>query len=462
MPELRRAPSPRGGLVFGSLRAFRSDPIGLLMAARRDHGDVVRLRLGRITAHLVSHPQGIRHVLQTRHLHYTKRTRGIARLREILGDGLLTNDGEFWLRQRRTMQPAFHRERIQGFGALMARAVSCMLDDWERRSGSGPLQLDVAREMMALTLRIVAEALFGADVEPVAGDVDQALGTALHVTNDRVKQPFDLPSWLPTPGNRRFRSAMAVLDGVVEAMIRQRRRGEARDDLLSMLMQARDPETGQGMSDRQLRDEVMGVFLAGHETTANALTWTLYLLSQHPDAEAELHAELARVLGGRVPTHEDARQLPYAAMVIQESMRLFPPAWLFGRSPAADEEIEGFGIPKGSLVFLSPYVTHRHPELWPEPERVSPRRFAPEQAATLDRFAYFPFGGGPRLCIGAPFAKLEMLIVLASVVQRFQLRLAQGAVVEPEPLVTLRPRHGMPMLVEPRLPPKTAQHRGAD
>lgn len=458
MPDVRRAPGPRGGLVFGSLRAFRSDPIGMLMAARRDHGDVVRLRLGRLTAHLVSHPRGIRHVLQTRHLHYTKRTRGIAKLREILGNGLLTSDGEFWLRQRRTMQPAFHRERIQGFGSLMADAASRMLDGWERRFGEGPLRLDLAREMMALTLRIVAEALFGADVEPVAGDVDRALGTALHVTNDRVKQPFDLPAWLPTPGNLRFRGAMRVLDGVVLAMIQQRRRGEERDDLLSMLMQARDPETGQGMSDRQLRDEVMGVFLAGHETTANALTWTLYLLSQHPAEETELHAEVARVLGARAPTHENARQLAYASMVIQESMRLYPPAWLFGRSPAADEEIEGFSIPRGSLVFLSPYVTHRHPELWPDPERFSPQRFAPEQAARLDRYAYFPFGGGPRLCIGAPFANLEMLIVLASIVQRFSLRLAPGARVDAEPLVTLRPRHGMPMLVEPRVPAKGVGH----
>lgn len=457
MPDAGLAPGPRGALFFGSLAAFRADPIGLLMAARRDHGDLVRLRLGGITAHLVSHPRGIRHVLQTRHQHYTKRTRGIAKLREILGNGLLTNDGDSWLRQRRTLQPAFHRERVQGFSALMARATSRMLEGWEHRAAAGPLRLDVAREMMVLTLRIVAEALFGADVEPVARDVDRALGVALHVTNDRVKTVLDLPTWLPTPANLRFRGAMSVLDGVVLGLIRERRRGEPRDDLLSMLMEARDPETGQGMSDRQLRDEVMGVFLAGHETTANALTWTLYLLSQHPDEEARLHAEVARVLGDRPPTPEDARQLPLTTMVIQESMRLFPPAWLFGRSPAEDEEIEGFSIPAGSLVFLSPYVTHRHPALWPDPERFSPDRFAPEKMATLDRFAYFPFGGGPRICIGAPFANLELLVVLASLVQRFRLHLAPGARVEPEPLVTLRPRYGMPMLLEPRPAPRRVE-----
>ena len=210
------------------------------------------------------------------------------------------------------------------------------------------------------------------------------------------------------------------------------------------------------MSDRQLRDEVMGVFLAGHETTANALTWTLYLLSQHPDEEARLHAEVARVLGDRPPTPEDARQLPLTTMVIQESMRLFPPAWLFGRSPAEDEEIEGFSIPAGSLVFLSPFFTHRHPALWPDPERFSPHA-TPQRSGDARPLRVLPFGGGPRICIGAPFANLELLVVLASLVQRSRLHLAPGARVEPEPLVTLRPRYGMPMLLEPRPAPRRVE-----
>ena len=244
--------------------------------------------------------------------------------------------------------------------------------------------------MMVLTLRIVAEALFGAEVEPVARDVDRALGVALHVTNDRVKTVLDVPAWLPTPANLRFRRAMSVLDGVVLGLIRERRRGEPRDDLLSMLMEARDPETGQGMSDRQLRDEVMGVFLAGHETTVNALTWTLYLLSQHPDEEARLHAEVARVPGDRPPTPEDARQLPLTTMVIQESMRLFPPAWLFGRSPAEDEEIDGFSIPAGSLVFLSPYVTHPHRAV-AGPRAVLPGPLRPREDGDARPLRVLPF-----------------------------------------------------------------------
>ena len=212
------------------------------------------------------------------------------------------------------------------------------------------------------------------------------------------------------------------------------------------------------MSDRQLRDEVMSVFLAGQETTANALTWTLYLPSQHGSEEDRLHEEAASRLAGRPPTREDVPHLPFTTMVLHESMRFFPPAWLFGRSPIEDDEVDGYRIPAGSLVFLSPYVTHRHPDLWSDPERFSPERFAPDKMAALDRFAYFPFGGGPRLCIGSPFALLEMPIVLASVVQRFRLRLAPGAVVEEEPLVTLRPRHGMPMILEPRHPPGTVGH----
>jgi cytochrome P450 len=445
----RVAPGPRGGLLFGSLGSFRRDPIAFFLASQKEHGDVVRLRLGSVTAHLVCHPRGVRHVLQTHHLNYSKNTRGIDKLRGILGNGLLTSDGAFWRRQRLIAQPAFHRERIATFAGLMSRAAAEMLDGWQRHGSSGPA-LDIAQEMMAVTLRIVAEASFGAGVEHATRKVGEALSVALHLTNRRVKRPFDLPSWLPTPGNLRFRRAMRTLDGVVADMVAGRRRLDTRDDLLSMLMQARDAETGEGMSDRQLRDEVMTVFLAGHETTANALTWAFYLLSRHAEAEAHLHEEVDRVLRRRPPTLEDVGRLPYTTMVIQETMRLYPPAWLFGRSPTENDQIDGYRVATGSLVFLSPYVTHRHPDFWPDPERFLPDRFEATRAASIDRFAYFPFGGGPRLCIGAPFAMLEMPLVLASVAQRYRLRLVPGYREELEPLVTLRPRHGMPMTLTAR------------
>lgn len=442
MDSGRRAPGPRGGLLLGSLRAYQRDPIALLMAARRDHGDVVRFRFGPRTAHLLSHPRGVQHVLQTRHLHYSKNTRGIARMRDFLGNGLLTNEGDDWLKQRRTAQPAFHRERIQAFASLIARAADAMLDAWKQRLADGTSRFDVAEEMMALTLRIVAEALFGADIQPETRRVRQALDVVLHVTNARIRRPFEVPLGWPTPENLRFRGAVRVLDDVVAGMIGARRRGEPRDDLLSMLMAARDPETGRGMDDRQLRDEVMTILLAGHETTANALTWGFYLVSQHPQEEALLAAEVDGVLGGRPPGLDDLAKLPRVSMVVNEAMRLYPPAWLFGRSPLEDDEIDGYRIEAGSLVFLSPYVTHRHPDLWPEPDRFMPDRFS---VAAPDRFTFFPFGGGPRQCIGAAFAMMEMQIVLASVAQRVSLRLEKGARVDPEPLVTLRPRHGLPM-----------------
>ena len=450
MRERRLAPGPRGGPILGSLSAFRRDPIALLTDAFRAHGDVVRLRFMRTTAHLVCHPRGIRHVLQTRHLNYGKGTRGIAKLRAILGNGLLTNDGESWLRQRRTLQPGFHREKVAGFASLIRRHATELALAWEQRAAAGPCRIDAAEEMMAVTLRIVAEALFGADIAPATQRVGRALSDALHVTNARVKAPFDVPPWLPTPGNLRFARAMRVLDGEVSGMIEARRRGAARDDMLSMLIEARDPATGEGMSDGQLRDEVMSLLLAGHETTANVLTWTLYLLARHPEEQERVHAEAAPALEAELSALEQARRFEYAGMVLQESMRLYPPAWLFGRSPLEDDEIEGFHVEAGSLVFMSAFVTHRHPELWPEPERFDPERFAPANAAALDRFAYFPFGGGPRLCIGAPFASLEMPIVLASLARRLRFRLAPDAVVALEPLVTLRPRHGMPLLVERR------------
>jgi cytochrome P450 len=445
-----QAPGPRGALLLGSLRAFREDPVGLLVAAHRDHGDVVRLRLGPTVAHLLSHPRGIRHVLQTRHPIYTKNTPGVVRLRDFLGNGLLTSDGDFWRKQRRTAQPAFHRERIQAFASLMSTATGQMLDAWDRRLEAGSARIDIAEEMMALTLRIVAEALFGAEVGSTTHAVGEALEVVLQVTNARVKRVVGLPRFLPTPENRRFRRAVGVLDGVVEAMVGARRTAEARDDLLSMLVAARDPETGRGMDDRQLRDEILTVLLAGHETTANALTWSLYLLSRHPEEQVRLEEEVDRVLGGRAPTLDDLGSLTRASLVVQEAMRLYPPAWLFGRSPTEDDEVDGYRIEAGSLVFLSPYVTQRRPDLWPEPERFLPDRFAGASAASLDRFAYFPFGGGPRQCIGLAFANLEMQIVMARLAGRYRLRLAPDARVDIEPLVTLRPRHGMPMIASPR------------
>lgn len=440
------APGPRGNLVLGSFPdLWRGGPLPLFTRAAREHGDVVRLRFAHRITHLITLPEHIKHVFQDDQKNYSKETRGFKALREVLGLGLLTSEGETWLRNRRIAQPAFHRQRIAALAGVMSRAAADMADSWQAHAESGR-PFDVAEEMMRLTLRIVGETLLSTDVSREADTVGRAVAQVLRLTRDRIYRTVPVPLAIPTPSNRRFREALATLDDIVFRMIEERRRAERRpNDLLTMLLEARDEQTGQGLSDRELRDEAMTIFLAGHETTANALTWTFYLLSLHPEAFRRVRAELAEVLGGRLPTADDAAKLPYTTMVLQESMRLYPPAWMVSRAAREDDIIGGYHIPKGSYVFSSPYITHRHPKLWENPEGFDPERFSPERVAAMPRFAYFPFGGGPRICIGNAFAMMEAQLLLATLAQRWRLDLAPGLRVEPEPLITLRPRE--PVLV---------------
>jgi cytochrome P450 len=440
------APGPRGCVLFGSLSEMREDSIKLLMDAARDFGDVVRLRLVQ-NVHLINYPDGIKHVLQDRHTNYQKGFM-YERMKPLVGEGLLTSEGDFWKRQRRLAQPAFHKQRIVGFAALMARHTTAMLDRWEPVAAGGTAAtLDCHGEMMKLTFAIVGDALFSMDVLGEAEDVGRALTTALEVTNHRFQSLFVTPKKLPTPENRRFDSAMKVLEKSVRGIIAARRGGEAaaREDLLAMLMAARDEETGEGMDDQQLRDEVMTMILAGHETTANALSWAFYLLSRNPAVERKLRDEVGAVLGGRPPTIEDLGRLKYTQQVIDESMRLYPPAWLIARKALEADEIGGYEIPKGSTVLLCPYTMHRHVGFWENPEAFDPERFAPELVAARPRFAYYPFAAGPRMCIGNAFAAMEMQIILAMVTQRYHLSLQPGFKVEEAPQVTLRPKNGVLM-----------------
>jgi cytochrome P450 len=439
----RAAPGPRGHLLLGSLPDAQRDPIQLFMSAFRDYGDVVRFRFGPMVAHLVSSPAGVNHVLAENNKNYGKQTRGYKNLRYVLGNGLLTSEGELWKRQRRIAQPAFHRQRIGSFAQAMVRASEDAAAGLEARRGQ---VVDVAAEMVRLTLRIVGETLLGHDPSDAADQVGSALAFLLHTANLRTSRILDLPPFLPTAKNMRFRRALATLDGVVLGMIAERRKNPGdRGDLLSMLMEARDAETGEAMDDRQLRDEAMTIFLAGHETTANALTWSRLHVSRYPAALRELRAELAQVLGGRSPTLEDLPRLRFTRMVLEESLRLYPPAWIIGRSATEADEIGGYLIPARSIVFVSPYVVHRHPRLWEDPEGFDPQRFSAEK--TLPKGAYFPFGGGPRLCIGNTFAMMEAQLVLATLLQRVRLELEPGHPVALEPSITLRPRHGMRMAV---------------
>lgn len=433
--------------LLGHLRASWTDPLQSFLRWHREVGDVVRLRAGGVTIHLFAHPRHIRAILAERAREVTKPVPGRRALARVLGHGLLVSEGSFWLRQRRIAQPAFHKRRLDAFAERMVAASADLAREWEARARREE-SFDLAKDMMRLTLRIVQETLLGATSLADADRIGEAVTVVLEDTNQLIARGFGLPDWLRLPRQRRFTRSLEVLDEVVRRLIRERRGKPPQDDLLSMLLEASDEETGERMSDQQLRDEVMTIFLAGHETTANALSWTFYLLGLHPEADRALANELGAVLGDRDPTASDAASLDYTRMVLQESMRLYPPAWLMARAPIEDLEIDGYYIPAGSRIFLMPWVTHRHPELWPDPEGFDPERF--RDAKAIDRFAYFPFGGGPRICIGNAFAMMEASLVLATLAKRFHLELDPAHRVEPEPLITLRPKGGVRVRARPR------------
>jgi cytochrome P450 len=438
----RSVPGPRGPL--SGLPLIRK-PIPFIEKLFREYGDVVSARFLNFPVYIVAHPEGVKHVLQENHRNYTK-SRDYVILARLLGQGLVTSEGSIWLAQRRLMQPMFHHQKIAAFGTTMTDCTLGMLDRWSGIAGRHE-PVDVTSEMMRLTLEIVGRALLTMDLTSQADTIGRTMTTA----NERFGQ-FDigmLAPWLPTPKNFRFRKAVGELRRIVLEIIANRRR-ENRDygDLLSMLLAARDEETGAAMSDEQLRDEILTLILAGHETTANALSWTWYLLSQNPEAERKLHAELDEVLGGRPPAMADLGKLNYTGMVIDEALRIYPPVWSIGRAAIADDEIMGYRIPRGSNVMLSQWLTHRHPQFWENPERFEPERFSAERAAGRPRYAYFPFSGGPRQCIGNIFALTEAQLVLATIAQSYRLRLVPGHPIELQPLITLRPRYGVKMTLE--------------
>jgi len=429
---------------LGVLPEFRKNAPQFLQKVARAHGDLVHFRLGPQNAYVISNPEWIKDILITNQTNFTK-SRMLERAKVLLGEGLLTSEAEFHKRQRRLVQPAFHRDRLIGYGAAMAECAAQCRDRW-----SAGERFDVSREMNRLTLAIVARTLFSADVSSEADEIGSALTEVLGLF-EMVLMPFS--EWiekLPLPSVRRFEKARARLDQTIYRMIAERRAsGEDKGDLLSMLLLAQD-EDASTMTDKQVRDEALTLFLAGHETTANALTWTWYLLSQNPEAEARFHAEIDRVLGARLPTFDDLAQLKYVEMVFAESMRLFPPAWGIGRRPLQAYRIGDYEIPARTVMLMSPYVVHRDPRWYPEPEKFDPDRFLPENAAGRPKFSYFPFGGGARVCIGERFAWMEGVLLLATLGAKWKLRLVPGHRVETRALITLRAKYGMEMVVEGR------------
>ena len=440
----RPAPGPSG---FMSGWRLMRDPLQFLEKLIGDYGDIVHVRIMNLQVCVVAHPEGIKHVLQDNHRNYRK-SFDYKILARLLGQGLVTSEGPLWLKQRRLMQPMFHRQKIANFGTLMTECTVAMLDRWRGRAERGDV-FDVAPEMMRLTLQIVGRALLSMDLIEQADEI----GRNITIANERFGNMglSAFVPWLPTPGNARFRRAAAALRKIVLAIIGERRRdGRDHGDLLSMLLAVRDEETGQGMKDEQLRDEVLTLILAGHETTATALSWTWYLLSRNPEAERKLHAEIDEVLGGRPASVADLPNLTYTAMVIDEAMRLYPPVWAVGRAAIADDEIMDYRVAKGCNVLLSQWLVHHHPAFWDNPDNFEPERFAGERNAARPRYAFFPFGGGPRMCIGNFFALTEAQIVLATIAQKYRLRVPPQHPIELQPLVTLRPRYGVKVALERR------------
>lgn len=439
-------PGPHRLFPATNLFLFRRDPIKFLMGLARQHGDLVYFKLGPQPVFLVNHPDYLRDVFITHNKQFMK-GEGLQRAKRLIGEGLLTSEGEFHTRQRRLAQPAFHRQRIAGYAETMVDYAARMRDGW--RSGE---TRETSRDMMRLTLAIAGKTLFDADVESEADEIGDALTKAMALFN-RLTLPFaGFFEKLPLPAVRRFREARDRLDATIYRIIDDRRRsGEDHGDLLSMLIEARDEEgDGAGMTDHQLRDEAMTILLAGHETTANALTWTWYLLSQHPDVEAKFHAEVDEVLNGRLPSAEDYSSLRYTEMIFAESMRLYPPAWIIGRRALSDYQINSYYIPARSILLLSPYLMHHSDKYFPDPFKFDPERWTPEAKESRPKFSYFPFGGGPRLCIGESFAWMEGVLVLATVAQKWKMRLLPGHPVAVKPMVTLRPKDGMKMIIESR------------
>lgn len=459
---LEQAPGPRGHWFWGSIQERREHPLQLFTRAHAEHGDFVRLRMGPTLSLLsLAGPELVKHVLVDHADRYGKPPSLMKDLHPLLGNGLFSSDGDFWKRQRRLMQPAFHKERLAALTGTLVDAIQQMLARWEARPStaepraeprSGPL--DIAAEMMRITLGLVARALFSTDVSGTTDRVGQALTFAISETNRRLLSlGLRAPDFLPTARNRAYRHAVSTLDSVVLDIISRRRSGETQgDDLLATLMAAQDADTGERMSDTQLRDEAMTLFLAGHETTAAGLSWMWHLLAQHPEVEARARAEVDAVLGGRVPTAEDLPRLRSVTWLFEEALRLYPPAWVIARQPVKEDTLAGVHIPASPRVIavVNVYALHRNPHYWPEPERFDPERFSPERSAARPRLAYIPFGAGQRLCIGNALALMEATLITAMVLQRFRLRSLPGHPVEPEPLVSIRPKGGLPMLVEPR------------
>lgn len=441
IPRAKRHP------IFGNIFDYRADSLGFETTLARTYGDLVSFGMISREIHLVSHPDDVHKVLVGEADKFTKAPIYRILLTRFLGNGLLTSEGDFWRRQRRLAQPAFHTKRIQSYADTMVSYTDAMLREWQAGA-----PLDINAEMMRVTLSIVVKTLFNTDIGAEADRIASALNDILEATGAGISSVWNMaPEWVPLPRNFKNKRGVRKLDAVIGQLIAARRASnEDYGDLMSMLMLSED-EDGNRMDDKQLRDEVVTLVLAGHETTANALTWAWYVLSQHPEVEAKLHAELDAVLGGRTPSLADLRQLEYTSMVMKETMRIYPPVPSFGRQAKEDVTLGGYAVPAGTIIAISPYVLHRDPRWWDEPLAFRPERFSKDNEKLHQKYAYLPFGGGPRVCIGNSFAEMEAVLILARIAQRYRLRLDPASqAVAPQATLTLRPKTHFTMRAEAR------------
>lgn len=443
-PRIPPSP-PLVSWLGGHLNRFRAGRLEFFRDTARNYGDMVKLRFGHRRVYLASHPDLIEEVIVTKNANFIKHF--ALRLNPlVLGKGLLTSEGDFWLRQRRLVQPAFNRSRITRYGPDMVAAAERRIASW--RPGE---HRDIQAEMSRLTLEIAAKTLFGAEVGGEASTVVEALNELQAQFLTRFNSIIPTPLWIPTPANVRQRRIVRRLDEIIYGFIRQRRaQNMEHGDLLSILLHARDEDDGTRMTDRQVRDEAMTLFLAGHETTALVLAWTWYLLAQNPPAEAALVAEWQNLLGGRTPTVDDWPKLRHTERVVLEAMRLYPPAYVIGREAIADGTIGGYHVPRGTTILMSEWAVQRDPRFFVDPDDFRPERWTEAFQKTLPKFAYFPFGGGPRQCVGNTFAMMEMALVLPTIGQRFRFALQPGVTVTTNPTFTLRPMPGIPGIIVPR------------
>ena len=432
--------------LWRKLPQFSRDVLGTFSETWQKYGDISCFR-GLWTSYLFVHPRDVEYVLQTNSKNFRK-GRNFDVIRHSTGNGIFTSEGDFWLRQRRLMQPVFHRQKISIFAKIITDTTEEMLERW-RLFAERKQSFDVVAEFMRLTLSIIGKSLFNRDLGGEASVVGDTFEVVREYTMRRTMLPVTIPLKFPLPLNRRFQRAMRKFDKMVYELINERRRSpEKYQDLLTMLMDAQDADTGEKMSDLQLRDEVSTLIGAGHETTTQALGWTFYFLGNHAEIEKKLRFEVEKILDGRTPTFDDLSNLEYALMCFKEAMRIYPPVWLINRTAVKTDEVGGYFVPAKTDILLLPYLTHRHPEFWTNAEEFIPERFSAENSENRPKFAYFPFGGGPRICLGNNFAMMEAQLIIAMILQNFKVKLVPEYKVEAEVSLTLRPKRGIMVSLE--------------